>query len=228
MGHNHDRSRCSKRLEPTSCDRPVDFQPCVDGGFRPVDPLLRAGYTIHYRPDAKAETLAPATLTSLFHQRKRWIFGNIQCIWKHRATLWTRSPWRLRWLGFPNYWFSHLMSFGLFALTISYLPRATHWLEIPPLAGLLLSIILADLCVCALAVWIDRADVTLLLKRRYSAWGYRRSCSPPLCRLFLILVRDIRWKTIRRPKFNPRPFVMVQSSAKDTGAVFTYNFAPFG
>jgi len=167
--------------------------------------LLRMGRRIHYLPEARAATLAPATLSSLFHQRRRWIFGNLQCIWKHRDAWFTGGPILLKVLGLPNFWFSHLMSFGLFALTIAYLPRATHWLEPGPLAGLLVSIVLADMCICALAIWIDRADVTLLFEAPLQRLGLPSFLFISFLTVFWskLIRRPIRWRPIRRPKFGP-------------------------
>ena len=166
--------------------------------------LLRSGHQIHYLPDARARTLAPVTLRSLFHQRRRWIFGNLQCIWKHREVIWTRTPWKLKIVGLPNFWFSHLMSFGLFALTIAYLPRATHWLEPRPLLGLILSILLADLCVCALAIWIDRGDVRLLFDAPLQRLGLPTFLFTTFGSVCVSKLRrtPVTWNLIRRPKIH--------------------------
>ena len=64
--------------------------------------LLRHGHRIHYVPSAHAYTLAPASLRSLLAQRRRWIWGNIQCIRKHLGCAWDGSPIALKLLGGPK------------------------------------------------------------------------------------------------------------------------------
>ena len=83
------------------------------GGY-PVDTLAedqdltiaiqRAGWRIGYDTDAVAWTEAPETLRSLAKQRFRWAFGTLQCLWKHRAVLWTREPAGLALVGLPQAW----------------------------------------------------------------------------------------------------------------------------
>ncbi|BCI53990.1 hypothetical protein NIIDNTM18_32680 [Mycolicibacterium litorale] len=46
--------------------------------------LQRRGYRILQENDAIADTEAPETLRALAKQRKRWTYGNIQALWKHR------------------------------------------------------------------------------------------------------------------------------------------------
>jgi len=75
--------------------------------------LHRAGYRIRHTPLARAYTEAPATLAGLLRQRKRWAFGTMQCLWKHKTL--TLDPAH-RWLGMfaiPNVW---LFQIGLVAL----------------------------------------------------------------------------------------------------------------
>lgn len=165
--------------------------------------LLRKGHKIHYLPTAHAYTLAPASFNALLAQRRRWIYGNLQCIRKHIGVIWDTSPIALKLLGGPNFLFSHLMSFGLFALTVLYIPRATQWLEVRPLIGLLLSILLADLAICALAIWIDRGPVRLLFDAPLQRLGLPTFLFATFITVGVSILRrsPIQWKMIRRPKF---------------------------
>jgi peptidoglycan/xylan/chitin deacetylase (PgdA/CDA1 family)/GT2 family glycosyltransferase len=45
----------------------------------------RGGWKIEYVPGARAWTEAPSTWKSFVAQRKRWTFGTLQAIWKHRG-----------------------------------------------------------------------------------------------------------------------------------------------
>jgi biofilm PGA synthesis N-glycosyltransferase PgaC len=49
--------------------------------------LQRRGYKILQENNAIADTEAPETIRALAKQRKRWTYGNIQALWKHRAML---------------------------------------------------------------------------------------------------------------------------------------------
>jgi cellulose synthase/poly-beta-1,6-N-acetylglucosamine synthase-like glycosyltransferase/peptidoglycan/xylan/chitin deacetylase (PgdA/CDA1 family)/spore germination protein YaaH len=60
------------------------------------------GWVIANEPEAMAFTEAPATLGGLLKQRFRWSFGTLQCLWKHR-----RSVFRHGWFGglaLPSLW----------------------------------------------------------------------------------------------------------------------------
>ena len=46
-----------------------------------------AGYRVVNEPTARAYTEAPDSLSTLFRQRFRWAYGNLQCLWKHRGAL---------------------------------------------------------------------------------------------------------------------------------------------
>ncbi len=49
--------------------------------------LQSLGYTVLNENDAVCDTEAPETVRALARQRKRWTFGNIQSLWKHRRMM---------------------------------------------------------------------------------------------------------------------------------------------
>jgi len=163
--------------------------------------LLRTGARIVYLPHARVRTIAPVYWSSLFKQRRRWIYGNLQCAWKHKGGLVDGSPLALKLLGLPNFWFSHVFSFALFFLTIGYLPRSTHWLDPVELTGLIASIVIVDTAVCALALWIDRGDPKMLLDAPLQRLAFPFFLTFTFCTVCLsrLLNRPIRWDSIRRP-----------------------------
>ncbi len=71
--------------------------------------LLRQGYRIGLADRAIAWTEAPETLGALLKQRFRWSFGTLQCAWKHRAAMRTRSTRALGLVGLPNVWLFQLL-----------------------------------------------------------------------------------------------------------------------
>ncbi len=49
--------------------------------------ILKLGYKIRYEPTARAYTETPHTLKNFLKQRFRWIYGTIQCFWKHKRAM---------------------------------------------------------------------------------------------------------------------------------------------
>lgn len=66
--------------------------------------IQRAGWRVDYDTDAVAWTEAPQTFRALARQRFRWAFGTLQCLWKHRAILRSRTPTGLAVVGMPQAW----------------------------------------------------------------------------------------------------------------------------
>lgn len=66
--------------------------------------IQRHGWKVAYDEDAVAWTEAPETLRALGKQRFRWAFGTLQCLWKHRSILRTRTPQGLAFVGMPQAW----------------------------------------------------------------------------------------------------------------------------
>ncbi|WP_052807395.1 glycosyltransferase [Risungbinella massiliensis] len=66
--------------------------------------LLRKGYHVHYEDKAYAYTEAPEDLKSLLKQRTRWIYGTLQCLWKHRGALFSKEQRTLGYISLPNMW----------------------------------------------------------------------------------------------------------------------------
>jgi cellulose synthase/poly-beta-1,6-N-acetylglucosamine synthase-like glycosyltransferase/peptidoglycan/xylan/chitin deacetylase (PgdA/CDA1 family) len=63
--------------------------------------LQRLGYKIVQENAAIADTEAPETIRALAKQRKRWTYGNIQALWKHRAMLFRPKYGMLGMLALP-------------------------------------------------------------------------------------------------------------------------------
>src|SRR5262249_39228580 len=59
--------------------------------------LQHAGYRVIQSDRAESYTEAPTTFRDLSRQRFRWMFGNVQSLWKHRSMI--LNP-RYGWLGF--------------------------------------------------------------------------------------------------------------------------------
>lgn len=70
--------------------------------------LHKAGYRIRYASAAVAWTEAPETIKALIKQRIRWVYGTLQCLWKHRDMLFDIRYKALGWFALPSIWFYHV------------------------------------------------------------------------------------------------------------------------
>jgi peptidoglycan-N-acetylglucosamine deacetylase len=69
--------------------------------------LRRAEWRIVNDNTAMAYTEAPETLRNLAKQRFRWAFGTLQCLWKHRAAMFTHGAFG--WLALPSLWIYQIL-----------------------------------------------------------------------------------------------------------------------
>ena len=122
--------------------------------------LHRAGYRIVHTPRAVAITEAPRTVRALLRQRKRWSFGTLQCLWKHRSLLFNTAH---RWLGLfalPSMWFFHIFLVALvplidFGLVLALLHGADAGL-----LGYAAAFLGIDLILALVACRLDGAPLT--------------------------------------------------------------------
>jgi peptidoglycan-N-acetylglucosamine deacetylase len=75
---------------------------------------LRRGWRIPYEPEAIAYTETPGTLLGFLNQRFRWIYGTMQCFWKHVDLIFKRPSSPMSYLLLPN-----ILIFGII-LPLSY------------------------------------------------------------------------------------------------------------
>ncbi len=66
--------------------------------------LLRNGKKIEFEEKAYAYTEVPEDIKSLAKQRYRWVYGTLQCLWKHREALFNRNHQSLGYVALPNMW----------------------------------------------------------------------------------------------------------------------------
>lgn len=122
--------------------------------------LLRAGHRLVYQDRADAYTEAPATIDGLWRQRRRWLFGNLACLWKHGSA--PGASWRVRFIALPNLWFAHL---GIYLIpwVLSALSLGVPPASLAPLATLGSIALALDLTCVGAAYLVDRADPLDLL-----------------------------------------------------------------
>lgn len=66
--------------------------------------LLRNGKKIEFEEKAYAFTEVPEDIKSLAKQRYRWVYGTLQCLWKHREALFNKKHNSLGYIALPNMW----------------------------------------------------------------------------------------------------------------------------
>ncbi|WP_084028860.1 polysaccharide deacetylase family protein [Bacillus sp. J33] len=66
--------------------------------------LLRNGHKIEFEEKAYAYTEVPEDIKSLAKQRYRWVYGTLQCLWKHREALFNKKHNSLGFIALPNMW----------------------------------------------------------------------------------------------------------------------------
>ncbi len=130
--------------------------------------LHEAGWRVVFEDRAVAWTLAPATLRALFRQRLRWLWGNLQCLLKHRRAVGRLTPRgaALGWVGLPNAWFVQLGTWLLMPVAVAGALRLSQVLGAwaVPVYGALFAL---DVGACILAHVLDgsRASWQLPLQR---------------------------------------------------------------
>lgn len=98
--------------------------------------IRKLGYKIGYEEAAIGWTEAPQTLRMLARQRFRWAYGTLQCVWKHRDTLFRPRYGAIGFVAMPNVWIFQIL-FPLISpvmdliLVYTLLSNALDWLQQP-------------------------------------------------------------------------------------------------
>ncbi|KHF38455.1 polysaccharide deacetylase family protein [Halalkalibacter okhensis] len=71
--------------------------------------LLREGYYVRCEEGAIAYTEAPETVRSFIKQRYRWIYGILQCVWKHRKATFSMKQKGLGFIAMPNMIYQYVL-----------------------------------------------------------------------------------------------------------------------
>lgn len=95
--------------------------------------VRKLGYEIGYTENAIGLTEAPDTLRGLAKQRFRWSYGTLQCLWKHKNTLFNPKYGTLGFIAMPNVWIFQV----LFPLISPLMDLMFIWTFISTLLGYL-------------------------------------------------------------------------------------------
>lgn len=126
--------------------------------------LQRTGHAVRFVDRAVAWTQAPPTLAGLVRQRRRWLYGNLQCGVHHLPAL-IRGPPALALVGLPELWWTHLGVYLLLPCSVAWLvgAGARGWSP-GGLLALGAALFALDLLGVALAVFVDRERPTALIE----------------------------------------------------------------
>lgn len=122
-------------------------------------------WRIAYAAEAVARTEAPSHPGALLRQRRRWTYGTLQSIWKHRGLLFSLSqPW-LGWMALPSV-----------LITQTFLAIAVPLVDLGVLVALWKGQFAGWLPWClAMSLMMDGLPLAVALRRdRESLWGLRK------------------------------------------------------
>jgi cellulose synthase/poly-beta-1,6-N-acetylglucosamine synthase-like glycosyltransferase len=85
--------------------------------------ILQAGYKIIYEPKGIAYTETPPDVNRFMKQRFRWVYGTVQCFWKHKRVFIERPLSPMSLLVMPNI-------LSLRDPSPAYLPYRGHYLGV--------------------------------------------------------------------------------------------------
>ncbi|WP_081756678.1 DUF2062 domain-containing protein [Gorillibacterium massiliense] len=162
--------------------------------------LLTAGYRVYYEERALAYTEAPEDVRSLSKQRFRWTYGTLQCLWKHRKSLFNRRQPALGFIGMPNMW--------LFQYVYSVLSPVIDLLFIFSLFGrssepvilFYISFFLLDLSVAYYAFRLERINPRPLVWLFLQRIVYRQLMTYVILKSIFAAIRgsSVGWNKIKR------------------------------
>lgn len=151
--------------------------------------VQRAGWRVEFDAEARAYTEAPDTVAGLLKQRFRWSFGTLQCLWKHRAALFSPKQPILGFVALPQIWLFQIVLataaplvdlaivWSLLAAGVDRLFHPVEWSPDNLIQALLYwaIFILVDLSASALGMAMERRapwkDIGWLPAQRF---GYRQ------------------------------------------------------
>lgn len=136
--------------------------------------ILRMGYKVIYEPLAITYTETPHTVRNFLKQRFRWVYGTIQCFWKHKKVFIERPFSALSLLVMPNTLF-----FGIL-MPLTY-PVIDAMLIISLLFGSLFSLWLpillftiVDMLYALWGVWSEKGSKRLIFYVPLQRFFYRQ------------------------------------------------------
>ena len=177
--------------------------------------VQRAGWRVEFDPDARAWTEAPDTVRGLLKQRFRWSFGTLQCLWKHRGSLFSPAHPVLGFVALPQIWLFQIVLacaaplvdlavvWSLVSGAIAQYAHPLEWDQEKVMLPLLYWVVfvLVDLSACALGMAMERRapwrDIFWVPLQRF---GYRQLMYYVVAKAVVTAVRGplVGWGALER------------------------------
>ncbi|SEM94164.1 glycosyltransferase [Lihuaxuella thermophila] len=162
--------------------------------------LLRHGYKVEFEVLAFAYTEAPEDLKSLIKQRTRWIYGTLQCLWKHRGALFSRKQKALGFVSLPNMWIFQygVQTFSLFVDLLCILSLFTD--HAVTTMTFYIGFLMFDLLAAYFAFRLEKESPKPLIWLFIQRFVYRQLMSYVVVRSFIFAFKGISvgWNKLKR------------------------------
>lgn len=162
--------------------------------------LIRDGYHIHYEERALAFTEAPDNLKDFLKQRFRWVYGTLQCLWKHRHTLFRKRYGKVGLLVFPYMWlfqfiFQLFVPFADLYSLVSFFGNGAR-----SILYYYLTFLAIDLFTCCFAFRLEKESLKPMWGFFYQRFVYRYMISYIIYRSIIQAIRGKRmgWNKLQR------------------------------
>ncbi|MBP9710752.1 MAG: glycosyltransferase [Candidatus Pacebacteria bacterium] len=136
--------------------------------------ILRMGYRVIYEPRAITFTETPHTVSNFLKQRFRWVYGTIQCFWKHKGIFWERPSSWISLLVMPNTLFFGILMPLTYPIIDTLLIGSLIFGAAPTLWMPILLFTLVDMLYALWGLWGEKGARRLVLYVPLQRFFYRQ------------------------------------------------------
>ncbi len=136
--------------------------------------ILRMGYKVIYEPRAITFTETPHTVGNFLKQRFRWVYGTIQCFWKHKGVFIERPTSALSLLVMPNTLFFGILMPLTYPIIDTLLIGSLIFGAAPTLWVPIALFTLIDMLYAVWGLWGEKGGKWLILYVPFQRFFYRQ------------------------------------------------------
>lgn len=162
--------------------------------------LLEHGYRITYEEDACAYTESPGDIKSLLKQRFRWSYGTLQCLWKHKGSLFSKKQKALGFAGLPNMWIFQYLFQSISPLTDIYFAVGLFGSSREKVLVYYLMFLMVDYAASIYAFRLEKANLKPLILLFLQRLVYRQFMTFVIVKSIVTAVKGITvgWNKLQR------------------------------